>query len=347
MSDLQNSSEFQALRAFSARIGADTSLIQAAGGNTSVKDATTMWIKASGTQLKESLAKDIFVPVDWRGIADAVTDDPARADQPDQFQRAKGLRPSIETCLHAVLPQPVVIHVHCVNTIALAVRSDAEERIAERLQGLDWALVPYVKPGARLAAEVKASAGKDTNVFVLCNHGLLLAEDTVAGAERLLRALVARLRSEPDVPQDADMATAARLLESAAYEAVSEAHLLHHLARDPERIALATGGGLYPDQVLFCGPRVTVLLPDETVDDLVARVSATGNPRPVVILVPGKGALIARDASATELAMALSVGDVMMRVPRDAAMTYISDEESAALLNWDAEKYRFSLSLDA
>ena len=29
-----------------------------------------------------------------------------------------GLRPSIETTMHAALPHPVVVHVHCVETIA-------------------------------------------------------------------------------------------------------------------------------------------------------------------------------------------------------------------------------------
>jgi hypothetical protein len=35
-----------------------------------------------------------------------------------------GLRPSIETCLHALLAVDVVAHVHRVDTIALAVRRD-------------------------------------------------------------------------------------------------------------------------------------------------------------------------------------------------------------------------------
>ena len=51
------------------------------------------------------------------------------------------LRPSIETTVHALMPQRVVVHVHCVNTIAWAIRSDAEARqrvadLGEVLAGL-------------------------------------------------------------------------------------------------------------------------------------------------------------------------------------------------------------------
>ena len=43
--------------------------------------------------------------------------------------------------------------------------------------------------------------------------------------------------------------------------------------------------------------------------------------------------------------MARSLGDVMMRVPSDATLSYIPDTDCADLLEWDAEKYRLSMSL--
>ena len=116
--------ELASLRDFSSHIGADPLLIQGAGGNSSVKFGEIMWIKASGTQLKDAVAQDIFVPVRWGDIANAVQNDAKLADMPQEFQLDGELRPSIETCLHAVLPNPVVIHVHCVDTIALAMRPE-------------------------------------------------------------------------------------------------------------------------------------------------------------------------------------------------------------------------------
>lgn len=45
------SSEFEALLDLSARVGADPDLVQGAGGNTSIKEGGTLWIKASGLWL--------------------------------------------------------------------------------------------------------------------------------------------------------------------------------------------------------------------------------------------------------------------------------------------------------
>src|SRR5579859_2335776 len=109
------------LRAVSARIGADPLLVQGPGGNTSVKLGDVMWIKASGMRLADAETREVFAAVDLPSLKAAVERDDPRADQPSHFAlRPEGLRPSIETCLHAVFPQRVVIHVHCVKTLAIA-----------------------------------------------------------------------------------------------------------------------------------------------------------------------------------------------------------------------------------
>ena len=72
-----NSPEFHALRRLSAKVGSDPLLVQAAGGNTSIKQGDVMWIKASGTWLRDAAAKDIFVPLDMaRWPAALAADDP-------------------------------------------------------------------------------------------------------------------------------------------------------------------------------------------------------------------------------------------------------------------------------
>ena len=59
------------LAEISARVGADRLLVQAAGGNTSIKLGDTLWIKASGQWLADALAKPIFVPVDFNALRSA------------------------------------------------------------------------------------------------------------------------------------------------------------------------------------------------------------------------------------------------------------------------------------
>ncbi len=180
------------LRTLSARAGADPLLVQAAGGNTSLKDDGVMWIKASGTWLKDAASRDIFVPVDQAALVDALAQRDPAADACLPFVRADlnstGLRPSIETSVHALMPHRIVVHVHCVNTIAWAIRGDAEERLAERLREFAWAFVPYARPGLPLAEAIAARQRPGIDVLVLGNHGLVVGSRHGRGRRGAARA---------------------------------------------------------------------------------------------------------------------------------------------------------------
>lgn len=318
------------LAALSARIGADPMLIQAAGGNTSVKDGDVMWIKASGTLLAEALDKDIFVACDLPAMRASLARGEARADQPQEFALMRdGLRPSIETSLHAVFPQRVVLHAHCIHTLSHAVQADPVAAIGAKLDGFDWGHVPYVKPGANLAAKVRGLVETGRNVIVLANHGVIVAAETVGAADDLLARVVAALRVDPVPLRAAD-------LGAVPDGWVAAPPALSHLALDPKRLAMATGGSLYPDHVIFCG-----------VGALAADTPPEGDGPPMV-LIPGKGALLrasaSAGASAGTWALSQCLGDVLMRVPEGATLRYLTLEQNGELLNWDAEKYRLALN---
>src|SRR3954464_12991143 len=101
------------VRTYCAVIGADPLLVQGAGGNVSWKDGDTLWIKASGTWLADATRKDIFVPVDLAHLRAAI--DAGAMDVQPRTVGESALRPSIETLLHALMPQPVVVHLHAVE----------------------------------------------------------------------------------------------------------------------------------------------------------------------------------------------------------------------------------------
>jgi rhamnose utilization protein RhaD (predicted bifunctional aldolase and dehydrogenase) len=338
--------EFRALREVSARIGADPLLVQGAGGNTSIKQGDVLWIKASGTWLKNAVRDDIMVPVALPPLLAAVSSGSAEADTPQHFTIAEknpgGLRPSIETTVHALMPQRAVIHVHCVETIATAVRTDAEKLAGERLRGLNWAYVPYSKPGLVLARNIAARLKPETDVLVLGNHGIVVAADTVAKAESLLRKVSGLLARPPRPAPAADLDALQRLAQGSDYRLPALAET-HAVATDPASCRIAGGGSLYPDNVIFLGEGVAVAAPQEGAAQVASREKAEGR-NPVLILFPGKGVLIRGDANAGAEAMARCLADVTARIDADADLRYLTTGEVAELLNWDAEKYRQALN---
>jgi rhamnose utilization protein RhaD (predicted bifunctional aldolase and dehydrogenase) len=315
------------LRTLSARVGADPRLVQAAGGNTSLKADGVMWIKASGTWLKDATSRDIFVPVDHEALVEALARRDPAADACLPFVRADlnvtGLRPSIETSVHALMPHPVVVHVHCVNTIAWAIRRDAEDRLAELLREFAWAFVPYARPGLPLAGGIAARLRSGVDVLVLGNHGLVVAADSVGASEVLLARVVSALArpARDAVPPDRRALDA--LCEGTAYAPAIDDDT-HALATDGEVLERGRAHVYYPDHVVFLGVGVPTDM-------------ASGAP---LVAVPGTGVIIRRDARSAVEAMGRCLADVMRRVGPDDPLVALTDEDVDRLVNWDAEKYR-------
>jgi rhamnose utilization protein RhaD (predicted bifunctional aldolase and dehydrogenase) len=334
------------LRRISARVGSDRFLVQAAGGNTSLKADGVMWIKASGTWLMEAERRDIFVPVALDPLLEALKrDDPACESCVDFLRRdlnASGLRPSIETTVHAIMPQRVVVHVHCVETIAWAVQADAETRLTEKLKGFRYAFIPYRRPGLPLSRAIAERLQPDTDVLILGNHGLVVAAETVDEADALLGRVVAALKRPARKPAAGDIEKLATVSEGTSFAPVSES-FMHSLATDAASLAHVRKGSLYPDHVVFLGAGVGIVEDGETPEHAVARIAGQDRPPPRLVLVPGAGALLPRDATPAALAMTGCLADVALRLAENDPVTPITRDDELALVNWDAEKYRQTL----
>jgi rhamnose utilization protein RhaD (predicted bifunctional aldolase and dehydrogenase) len=322
--------ELDQLRTLSARVGADPLLVQAAGGNTSLKDGAVMWIKASGTWLKDALSKDIFVPLDHAAILQGLDRNDPACESCTGFVRtdlnSTGLRPSIETTVHALMPQRVVVHVHCVNTIAWAIRADAEQRLAGKLGTFNWAFVPYARPGLPLAEAISSRMRPGVDVLVLGNHGLAVAADSVEEVDSLLRRVVATVMRPVREASKPDRAALARRCAGTPYQpAVMDE--THALATD--LLALLRGQSLvyYPDHVVFLG----------------VGVATSFEANPPLVAIPGEGVFIRNDAKQAIEPMGRCLADVMRRVEERDPLVALTDGDVDRLVNWDAEKYRQTL----
>jgi rhamnose utilization protein RhaD (predicted bifunctional aldolase and dehydrogenase) len=338
--------EMTALKALSAKVGADPLLVQAAGGNTSLKQDGVMWIKASGTWLQHAQERDIFVPVAIDPLLAALERDDPACESCTDFVRGDlnslGLRPSIETTVHASFAHKVVVHVHCIETISWAVREDAEARFTKMLADFDWAFIPYRRPGLPLAREIRKRIRPETNVLVLGNHGLVVAADRVADAEKLLSQVVAAVRRPARKTTHHDLAALEKLARGTRY-APSPDPVVHSLAFDPESLAQARKGTLYPDHIVFLGAGIAVPEEGEEPHRAAERIGRAGRPEPKLVVVPGQGVLLPNDATPAMHAMARCLADVAVRLTQADPVRVLALEDELALVNWDAEKYRQSL----
>ncbi len=186
-------------------------------GNTSARaDASSFWVKSSGTELR-TIDRRSFVRMSFESVL-AMLARPALSDQqvkqgldeakldPSSGSRpapADGLSPSIETMLHAICLSldgvNFVGHIHPTAVNALTCSLDFEAAVSGRLfpdeiivLGLAPVVIPYTDPGLPLAKAVRSLIHEHVDryrevpkVVLMQNHGLIALGTTPREVENI------------------------------------------------------------------------------------------------------------------------------------------------------------------
>lgn len=317
-------------------LGSDINLVQGAGGNISIKQDNDFWIKASGTWLADARKSTIFVQLGLKEVLTAYEN--GSNDFTDCIISTNGLRPSIETSLHAIMPQKVVVHVHSINSLSWVARKGGDKLVAERLKGLSWAWIDYIRPGLPLTQLIQTVI-KDkprVDVLMMANHGLVIAADTVEEVKALLKDVEKRLLPPAVTTSTIDedkLNILLKLLPEGCR--VAKNKQVNILAQSEQATELIREGALYPDHVVFLGHSMPVLEPYEL--HLLKEVLPAS---PHCALIKGLGVILGSTCSLSEEAMLECFALLAPTLPAKAELSYFSAQQIGELLNWDAEKLR-------
>ncbi len=190
-------------------LGSDRSICNWGGGNTSAKGEASdyrgrqvevLWVKGSGSDLAcagpEHFAALRLEPLRELLVRYGELDDAAMVDY---LMHAAldpgGVRPSIETLLHAFLPARHVDHTHPDAIVAIATAEEGP-RWAEEIYGSRAIWIPYRRPGFGLAREVAqaVAARPEADIVVLAKHGLVTWGDSARECYETTLAVIARAR---------------------------------------------------------------------------------------------------------------------------------------------------------
>ncbi|MCY2928532.1 MAG: SDR family NAD(P)-dependent oxidoreductase [Planctomycetota bacterium] len=322
-------SPMEKLVAISRFYGSDADMVLAGGGNTSVKDGATMYVKASGRELG-TIDADGFVAMKTAVVA-GIADEDLGADTVRREERMKqrlaescvgpqaGRRPSVEAVLHAMLPEKYVVHVHptVANMLTCAKNGRA---ICQELFGESVLWMEYVDPGYTLAVGLKKTlAGKKCPGMILIqNHGLLACADTPEEVKARIDGVMAKI-AERQAAKGAAPAFGAmtKVEEKTAKEAVNvigpalrglmaEGNRLAVARFDDSFLAMSLAGGaggpaatalgpLSPDHIVYACSYPVWFEPKAgeataaTVERLRAAIAASKPPRNVPAVVIVKG----------------------------------------------------------
>ena len=198
--------ELELLAYRSNLLGADRSVANWGGGNTSSKVTETdyrgratrvLWVKGSGSDLG-AIGPDQFTGLrldDLQALGERadVSDEELVSYYEQAAFRARRPRASIDTPLHSFLPATHVDHTHADAIIALCAVPDGPE-LARRLWGEAAIWVPYERPSFALGRGVgrAVAARPKATLVLLAKHGLVTWGETQEECYRSTIATIAR-----------------------------------------------------------------------------------------------------------------------------------------------------------
>ena len=83
---------------------------------------------------------------------------------------------------------------HQISVLSYAVLKEGKKILNDKLKGFKWIWINYKKPGLPLAMEIKKKGNSDINIYILQNHGIIYAADTLERIDILLRKIETKLK---------------------------------------------------------------------------------------------------------------------------------------------------------
>ena len=123
--------------------------------------------------LKDSLKKKSFLKINLNSIKKNIE------NEKKWIYYKSASYPSIETTMHAIINKKYIVHLHSISVLSYAILKNGEKLLESKLKGMKWIWIKYKKPGLNLAKEIEKKMSDDINIYILQNHGIIIASDTL------------------------------------------------------------------------------------------------------------------------------------------------------------------------
>lgn len=340
---------------FSRLYGANTELVTCGGGNTSMKEGGVMYVKGSGTALKDAVT-ETFVAMDMKKLLSILDEEYPQDDATREAKFVKDCaaaklpgeenkRPSVEALLHALFPQKYVLHLHpaLVNGLTCSIGGQAE---CEKMFGDSVVWVDACKPGytlAKIMKDVFDKSEKPIKTVLLENHGVFFGANTVDDLgihlNGMMNVLNARISEYPMVDSDKPEPGYAEKIRAVTGKQFVNFNCSPTALKFAESLEAAKPimKPFNPDQIVYCGPKVKFANCENCLNEIDANV----------IIMKGKGIYAIGDSQKN--------ADNCMTLVKDAMKiaTYAQafggakpmDQELVDfIVGWEVESYRKSVS---
>ncbi len=332
-----------------------TDYVRGGGGNTSVKNHDTLWVKPSGTTLS-GLAPETFVALDRKKISALYSvrppEDSAAREQmiakimADAVLSAGSGRASVEAPLHNLLKAVFVIHNHPALVNGMTCAKNGAKVCEELFPNAIW--LDYVNPGYTLCMHIHKKIagytekfGKEPSVIFLKNHGVFVAGDTKQEIRGMFREIFNKLAEQykkagitkdlkiMPLPDANVLAAAERKIREALGDCFLKAGGLFDLADGP----------ISPDHILYAGSHPFI---GEPTTQKIGEYNSKYGRRPPVAVFDNVVFGIGRTQRRAEIALEFAQDAALVKKFAEAfgGVDFMTEDARLFIENWEAESYR-------
>lgn len=362
--------------------GSNKEYVIAGGGNTSYKDESTIWIKASGHSLA-SLTEEGLVALSREKLhvisTSSYSQNSAEREEQVKNDMARSIheadrhkRPSVETSLHELINYRYVVHLHPTLINGLLCSRNAKNA-THRLFGEKVLFVPYIDPGytlfKKLETEItayRARFGTDPQVIFLENHGSFVAAESTDEIRRIYDEILKKISDNifpiqeinplPWNPAADKVIPLIRMQLSDNLPLVVRSRhnsliaQYYQTQQDFHKISIP----LTPDIVVYCKTRFMYIERSTTAASTLEAfryqlpnfVSEYGY-KPKMVMIKGMGVFaFAESVAAAEAS--LDVYEDLIKISHYASLwggvKYLTPEQVSFIDQWEVENYRRKVS---
>ncbi len=325
------------------------------GGNTSVKNETTLWVKPSGTTLG-ALTPETFVAMSRAKLAELYdVQAPANSHAREALVKAymeKAVLPdsagraSVEAPLHSTLSARYVVHTHPTLVNGMTCARDGKAACCSLFPDALW--LDFIDPGFTLCIKVRQEIlqynrthGYEPSVIFLKNHGVFVAGDSPEVIQSLYANIFETLQAQYDKASIAPDMAAGPCVEAESVEQSLRAELgwgsdvhiaVNALFQTPQ-------GPISPDHIVYAK---SFPLMGHPTQDAVRQYHIQYGYDPVILQTDQAVMAVGSSEVRANLALEMAIDGARVTELAQAfgGLEYMTDRARKFIENWEVESYR-------
>jgi len=308
-------------------------LVQAGGGNSSVKIKDWMCIKASGVNMGNMNKSSGYVIIDNKIILEDIHLE--KTKDVTEYNVIGTKRASIETYMHSILKK-YTLHIHPIQINRILISKEAKNIINDFFP--EALIIDYVTPGIKLCNEIK-NKYNDENIIFLINHGIIITSYYYDEIYQLLETVITFFENKQQMNFEkykftnniSSFINMNFSVENLSYLCENE-KIMNYFE---QKKYLFHEKWSFPDALIYCGIHVLFLKEFQDIQLFYEKY----NDLPKIIVIENSIYI-----NAISLQKCREIEEVflsnLMIIDSDFEKNYLSIQEIYYLNNWDSEKYR-------